>query len=168
VHLNAAGSALDYPWKGKFDQDPNRPNLAVWHVASPEDAGEQNLDWYHCEIYNGEPPDWSNPGKPIAVTAPFQMPHTGHERVVTVELQAVSHPLDLARFKAQWDETGPAAIIEIRRPQMPGEHPLWYELELRYTRTNHTERIQCAFERDPREGDKEFTYWLLVDEQGVQ
>ena len=165
VHLNSAGDPLDAPWKGKFDQDANRPNFGVWHVVKREDVRENNSDWYRCEIYNGEPQDWNNPGEPIAITRAFQLPRTSHEQVITVELDhPVSQPLDLARFIQEWEATGPAEIRALKRAAATPERAT-YDLDLLYTYTNLSRRIRYEFECDAVEGHPRFDFWLFVQEK---
>ena len=166
VHVSGAGESLDAPWKGKFDQDGNRPNFGVWHVVKPGDVREHNSDWYRCEIYAGEPQDWNNPGEPIAITRAFQLPRTGHEQVITVELDhPVSQSLDLARFTQEWEATGPAEITALKRVAATPARAT-YDLDLLYTNTNLSKRIQYAFERDVAEGHQRFDFWLYIEGKG--
>lgn len=169
VHLSGAGgqthSQTPLAWdKSHLGQDGTRPNMGVWHVLQ-QDGREQNSDWYRCLIYSGEPPDWPDPGKPIAWSSDFQLPAKGNEQVITVELNPVSQPLDFAGFKAQWTATGPASIKVLRRESATPTHAT-YDLDLLYTDTNLLKRIQYKYERGGlgAQGHIRFNYWQFVEE----
>jgi hypothetical protein len=167
VHVDNQGGELDAPWKGKFDQDGNRPNFGVWHVVKPEDIGEVNADRYRCEIFAGEPADWNNPGRPIAVTRTFRMPHTSHEQVITVELdRPLSQPLDLAGFRRDWETTGPAVIKALTRVAATQTNAT-YNLDLDFERANR-QKFEYKFERvasGSGQGHPRFDFWLFVNEK---
>lgn len=151
--------------KSHLGQDGNRKDVGVWPVYQ-KDGREQNSDWYRIMIYSGEPPAWPDPGKPVAWSGDFQLPAKGNEQVITVELNPVSQPLDLAAFKAQWEASGPASIKALKRSSATATHAT-YELDLLYTGTNRRIRIQSEYARDQAKGHQRFDYWQLVDEKGL-
>jgi hypothetical protein len=170
LHLSGKGGPPDpqHPeaWqKSQFGQDANHKDAGVWAVAE-KDGGENNSDWYRCVFYNGEPPAWPG-GIPIASSGDFQLPKRGNEQVITVDLDPVSQPLELAGFQSKWDETGPAELKDLKRVEATSERGT-YDLNLHHTRTNVSKRVRCEYKYDEIEGkagEALFHDWLLVDEQ---
>lgn len=116
-------------------------------------------------VYSGKPPAWPNPGAPVAWSGDFQLPARGNERVVTIELNPASLPLDLAGFEKSWRDSGPADLKALRRVSTTAERGV-YDLDLLYTDTNRARRIQARYEHGSpgAEGHSHFDYWLLIDE----
>jgi|GEM_PF-5473928 len=168
-HLSAAGGDphpnSPVAWQeSRLDQDLNRLGTGVWHV-NEKDGREKNPDWYRCVVYSGKPPAWPNPGAPIAWSGDFQLPAKGNEQAITIELNPVSRPLDLAGFTRGWQASGPAKVKALQRVSASAGRAT-YDLDLHDVAAGRDRRLQVKYERGGPgvEGHSRFDYWLFTDE----